>query len=662
MKINKVILDNIRSHNKTSVNINNGVTVLTGRTGSGKSSILMAIEYGLFGSSVISPSALLKRGINKGNVTIEFEESGDTYELTRGLKRKGDKPGVDPDALRIRKNGIDIPLVGRDSDLTQYVLKILGYPSESPAKSLFEVTSYCKQDEIRQIIEMSSTNRQEYIDQILQLSKYQDTFVNMRSILDFFKTKKESLQIVIKEIYTFEKEILEAEQKIVNRRAKKDDVNTNLVIVSEDLSKKMEEKKRIDDVVNKIKENYNKFLHSKSNIQSLKTHVETKQKERDFFKSDLQKLDEEGINFKEVESLSEVEKKIGEINGKLSLIAESKRKIQKEYSSVRDLKQGVCPKCKQTITEDRISHINDEYEKEIRKLDYDMEDLNSKILPLSGMKEKSERKQQILDSVKLLMEKIDDREKSISTDTEDLRKYENELINLGSVDEEFNSINKDLEVLNTDLISISSKKSSLEKEFKMLGQELVEIQKDFDGRKKKLENMKENQKEADKISILLDLLERLRVDIRQIREVIRDKFLENFRYAFQKKFEEIRTENEYLVDIKASYEPVAFSEKRSVPIDHLSGGEKTSVALAYRLALANIAAQMANVHPSEILILDEPTVGLDGEDIKALPEVLRSIKTIPQIIIVTHSEELKEAADYKYNVLKKDSISRISEV
>ena len=59
-------------------------------------------------------------------------------------------------------------------------------------------------------------------------------------------------------------------------------------------------------------------------------------------------------------------------------------------------------------------------------------------------------------------------------------------------------------------------------------------------------------------------------------------------------------------------------------------------------------------------MLDEPTTGFDEEDIKALPEVLRNIRHIPQIIIVTHEASLKEAADHKFEVEKVKGVSTVS--
>ena len=49
MIISKIKLENIRSHRKTEIAFSEGINVITGNTGSGKSSILMSVEYSLFG-------------------------------------------------------------------------------------------------------------------------------------------------------------------------------------------------------------------------------------------------------------------------------------------------------------------------------------------------------------------------------------------------------------------------------------------------------------------------------------------------------------------------------------------------------------------------------------------------------------------------------------
>jgi len=53
----------------------------------------------------------------------------------------------------------------------------------------------------------------------------------------------------------------------------------------------------------------------------------------------------------------------------------------------------------------------------------------------------------------------------------------------------------------------------------------------------------------------------------------------------------------------------------------------------------------------ELLILDEPTPFLDEERRKKLVEIItQHLRKIPQVIIVSHDEELKDAADYVIRV------------
>jgi exonuclease SbcC len=49
MIIKKIILDNIRSFEHEEIDFDVGSTLLAGDIGSGKTSILLAIEFGLFG-------------------------------------------------------------------------------------------------------------------------------------------------------------------------------------------------------------------------------------------------------------------------------------------------------------------------------------------------------------------------------------------------------------------------------------------------------------------------------------------------------------------------------------------------------------------------------------------------------------------------------------
>ncbi|AFL95949.1 hypothetical protein CL1_1753 [Thermococcus cleftensis] len=92
-----------------------------------------------------------------------------------------------------------------------------------------------------------------------------------------------------------------------------------------------------------------------------------------------------------------------------------------------------------------------------------------------------------------------------------------------------------------------------------------------------------------------------------------------------------------------------------VGIEFLSGGERIALGLAFRLALS-----LYKVRNLELLILDEPTPFLDEERRKKLVEIISSqLRKIPQVIIVSHDEELKDAADYVIRVTNAGGESRV---
>jgi DNA repair exonuclease SbcCD ATPase subunit len=63
-----------------------------------------------------------------------------------------------------------------------------------------------------------------------------------------------------------------------------------------------------------------------------------------------------------------------------------------------------------------------------------------------------------------------------------------------------------------------------------------------------------------------------------------------------------------------------------------------------------------------MLLLDEPTESLGREDgsIERLAEAISRLKTVEQVISVTHSEAFAERADHVIRIEKEDNISRVS--
>ena len=90
MIINYIYLKNIRSYKESKIFFPKGSTVLSGDIGSGKSSVLIALEFALFGfqSKRLSGSHLLRKGENEGIVEISLIIDGKDFIIKRILKNK----------------------------------------------------------------------------------------------------------------------------------------------------------------------------------------------------------------------------------------------------------------------------------------------------------------------------------------------------------------------------------------------------------------------------------------------------------------------------------------------------------------------------------------------------------------------------------------------
>jgi exonuclease SbcC len=131
-----------------------------------------------------------------------------------------------------------------------------------------------------------------------------------------------------------------------------------------------------------------------------------------------------------------------------------------------------------------------------------------------------------------------------------------------------------------------------------------------------------------------------------------------FGHDFQKWFAILVDDGGKESRVDEDFTPMVEQEGYEQDIDFLSGGERTSVALAYRLALSQMVQKFAEAGPSS-LILDEPTDGFSKEQLGKMREILDEMAN-PQVIIVSHERELESFADQIYRVAKVQGESKIT--
>jgi DNA repair protein SbcC/Rad50 len=133
---------------------------------------------------------------------------------------------------------------------------------------------------------------------------------------------------------------------------------------------------------------------------------------------------------------------------------------------------------------------------------------------------------------------------------------------------------------------------------------------------------------------------------------------QEFNKMFRRWFGELIESEELQGLIDEDFTPLVEQSGYELDVESLSGGEKTSVALAYRLALNTIVKQVTNTMKSNLLILDEPTDGFSKEQLFKMRDILKKLDC-DQVILVSHEKELETVADYIYRVRKEGNTSTI---
>jgi exonuclease SbcC len=117
--------------------------------------------------------------------------------------------------------------------------------------------------------------------------------------------------------------------------------------------------------------------------------------------------------------------------------------------------------------------------------------------------------------------------------------------------------------------------------------------------------------------------------------------------------------NVYLRD---DFTPVVELQDYEIEYSYLSGGERTAVALAYRLALNQVINSiMSNIKTRNLVILDEPTDGFSEQQLDKMREVLDQLK-VEQLIIVSHEQKIEGFVENVIRLKKENGISEKKEL
>jgi exonuclease SbcC len=246
------------------------------------------------------------------------------------------------------------------------------------------------------------------------------------------------------------------------------------------------------------------------------------------------------------------------------------------------------------------------------------------------------------------MKEIEEQERNIKTKNEEYELKKPILQVLANLETEKTKTQEAYENKNTEVIRKSSAIEGIDGKIKQLEDEIA---------KKSRQQFRSDERKQYELWIN----ERFIPAVKEIERSVLVNIRENFDALFQNWFNHLIETGDITVRVDDNFTPIIEQNGYLMDVNSLSGGEKTSVALAYRLALNVIVKQVCDAMHSNLLILDEPTDGFSREQLFRLRDILNELKC-EQVITVSHEAELEGFVDKIFRITKVNGESQIQAI
>ncbi|MBU0962315.1 MAG: hypothetical protein KKD48_00230 [Nanoarchaeota archaeon] len=681
MIIKKIKLNNIRSYANQEINFPIGSTLLAGNVGSGKSTILMSIDFALFGlqKGNITGSSLLRNDADKGQVELELEIEDKNVIIKRGLKREGDKILQDSGSLTVNNEKQELTA----TEIKQKILELLNYPRELLTKSkaiIYRYTVYTPQEEMKSILSAEKDVRLDVLRKIFGIDKYKRIKENSKIFVSMLKEKKKEFQGMISDLKEKESLSSEFKNKILVTKEKINIITPKLNLINSLIETKKQKIKNIEENIkklNSLKQELKLNENNTKNKSELKiknlNEINNLKGEISLFKEE--KFDAVSIRNEIIEKENKTKKIENEIKNLSVKISELKINKKNSESMKEEIsKLNTCPTCKQNVKEEHKNNIKNEedekiisYESELEVFTKNMEVKENEFMNIKKDLDFLNKKEQEFNVYRLRLENTNEKKKRLDLLVKDVGNLEQELSLLSvintklnteinsydNIDKEYNEIRKEFDENLIEQRKTEIEKISFEKELENINNNLLALEKEILNKlnaREKLEKHTQLQNWFDMdFSNLLENMEKQ----------IMFKIYHDFNSLFQKWFSMLIDNENLVIKLDNEFSPLIQQNNHDIDYEFISGGERTAAALSYRLALNQVINNLiTNIRTKDLLILDEPTDGFSSEQLDRIRLVLDELN-IKQTIIVSHDPKIESFVDNVIRLNKKDHITEI---
>lgn len=674
MILKSLYMNNIRSYTELELDFKNGTSLFEGNIGSGKSTILMAVEFALFGLGGIKGNSLLRAGEKEGVVRLNFSANGENYEVQRKLVRARKKVNQAKDGCYIKDSQGILPMA--PSDLKPKILDILNFnePSNPRAKSvIFTYAIFTPQEEMKTIITDKPDQRLQTLRKAFRIEDYKIAANNAYTLYKEIDRKSEYLSGAASGLdedndrKTELENSLTEEKKTINPLEQSEKKENKLrEKIQKDLEKKRKVSQDLTTTAGQIPVIEKQIQSNEKEIGRLEKAVEKERKEAKKVVSEMDQLSDikkptpstyEDIEL-EIKSIEKEENKLRKNEGAVS------SKIQ-EYESVE--KNGTCPTCDRPADPKEFKEKIKVKESEREIIEIELQDLEKRKKEANELLKELRKYEKAQSDLTGLKERFDGCQARIKESIGLIKELSAKIKEAKAFVKKAKKQHEKLETVNKEIEELTRQDKEKEKKIRQLASELAALKERVAKTKEQIGELNETIKTKKQ---QLELSKKLGEYVVWIRdyfiptvETIEKSVLATINDEFNEKFREwfsiLVEDNTKDARIDEDFTPIVEQDGYEMEILFLSGGEKTSIALSYRLALNNLVQKVSTGMKSNLLILDEPTDGFSKEQLYKVRDILNELKC-PQVILVSHERELESFADHIYRIVKTNGVSEVT--
>ncbi|HLG36824.1 MAG TPA: SMC family ATPase, partial [Nitrososphaera sp.] len=188
--IKDIQLKDFIAHKDTKIDFCKGITIFVGHNGSGKSSIIDAVTFALFGKHTRkSNKNLIRRGANSAMVQLRFALNSKVFQATRAVNSSGLQSFSQFAIVSDSANPLNKLIVGGErkqfgESMSSEVAKVLGLDYEK-----LRVAAVVQQGELVRIVQAQPKEFKELLNGLIGIDRLDSAYETMREVISGFRDK-----------------------------------------------------------------------------------------------------------------------------------------------------------------------------------------------------------------------------------------------------------------------------------------------------------------------------------------------------------------------------------------------------------------------------------------------------------------------------------------